>query len=106
MVVTNFSAHHRGSRFPAFWGPGHDYMPDQCHGGVSMMTLQTMLLQVDGKKLFLFPAWPKDWDVDFKLHAPYKTTIEGKLKGGKLISLKVLPENRKQDIINLLTKDI
>jgi hypothetical protein len=81
-------------------------MPDQCHGGVSMMTLQTMLLQVDGKKLFLFPAWPKDWDVDFKLHAPYKTTIEGKLKGGKLISLKVLPENRKQDIINLLTKDI
>ncbi|MCX6229285.1 MAG: DUF5703 domain-containing protein [Bacteroidia bacterium] len=106
MVVTNFSAHHRGSRFPAFWGPGHDYMPDQCHGGVSMMTLQTMLLQVDGKKLFLFPAWPKDWDVDFKLHAPFKTTIEGRLKGGKLTLLNVLPASRKQDIINLLNKDI
>ena len=71
-----------------------------------MMTLQTMLLQVDGKKLFLFPAWPKDWDVDFKLHAPFKTTIEGRLKGGKLTLLNVLPASRKQDIINLLNKDI
>lgn len=24
---------HRGSRFPAFWGPHHDWVPDQPHGG-------------------------------------------------------------------------
>ena len=101
MVVANFSAHHRDSRFPAFWGPGHDYMPDQCHGGVSMMTLQSMLLQADGRKIYLFPAWPKTWDVGFKLHAPYNTTVEGEFRDGKLISLKLTPKSRKADIFNM-----
>jgi hypothetical protein len=57
-----------------------------------------MLMQVDGKKIYLFPAWPKEWDVHFKLHAPYQTTVEGTLKNGKLIDLKVVPESRKTDI--------
>jgi hypothetical protein len=25
---------HKTSRFPAFWGPNYDWIPDQCHGGV------------------------------------------------------------------------
>ncbi|MNR15113.1 hypothetical protein D3C85_1316290 [compost metagenome] len=64
-----------------------------------MIGLQEMLLQADGKQIYLFPAWPKDWDIHFKLHAPYQTTVEGTLKDGKLIDLKVLPESRKKDII-------
>jgi len=104
MIVANFAAHHRGSRFPAFWGPGHDYMPDQCHGGVSMMTLQSMLLQADGKKMFLFPAWSKQWDVKFKLHAPCNTTVEGELRNGKTVSLTVIPKSRAAELINLLEK--
>ena len=28
-------------------------------------------------QILLLPAWPNEWDVDFKLHAPYKTTLEG-----------------------------
>jgi hypothetical protein len=46
----------------------------------------------------LFPAWPKDKDVHFKLHAPYNTTVEAELKGGKLVSLKVVPEERSGDV--------
>ena len=38
-----------------------------------------MLIQYDGEKIYLFPAWPGDWDVDFKLHAPGNTIIQGKL---------------------------
>lgn len=101
MIVSNFSAHHRDSRFPTFWGPGHDYMPDQCHGGVSMMTLQSMLLQTDGRKIYLFPAWPKTWDVNFKLHAPYNTIVEGEFRDGKLRSLKVTPKSRIADMTNM-----
>ncbi|WP_316739521.1 DUF5703 domain-containing protein [Pedobacter aquatilis] len=89
-------------RFPAFWGPGFDWTPDHNWGGSGMIGLQEMLMQVDGKKIYLFPAWPKDWDVHFKLHAPYQTTVEGKLKDGKLVDLKVFPESRKADIINKL----
>jgi len=89
-----------GRRFSAFWGPGFDWTPDHNWGGSGMIGLQEMLMQVDGKKIYLFPAWPKDWDVHFKLHAPYKTTVEGTLKDGKLVDLKVLPESRRADIIN------
>jgi hypothetical protein len=67
-----------------------------------MIGLQEMLLQTDGKKIYLFPAWPKTWDVHFKLYAPYSTTIEATLKNGKLTSLEVHPAERKADIINLL----
>ncbi len=87
-----------GRRFPAFWGPGFDWTPDHNWGGSGMIGLQEMLMQVDSKKIYLFPAWPKDWDVHFKLHAPYQTTLEGTLKNGKVIDLKVFPEKRKVDI--------
>lgn len=91
-------------RFPAFWGPGHDWLPDHNWGGSGMIALQDMLLQdVDGK-IYLFPAWPEEWDVDFRLHAAYGTTVEGRLKDGKLAELKVEPAGRVADIVNLLGK--
>jgi hypothetical protein len=49
----------------------------------------------------LLPAWPRDWEVDFKLHAPLETVIEGRVRGGKLAELVVTPEKRRADIINL-----
>jgi hypothetical protein len=67
-----------------------------------MIGLQEMLMQVDDKKILLFPAWPKDWDVSFKLNAPYNTTVEATVKNGKLIDIKVLPEERKKDVIVML----
>lgn len=91
-----------GRRFPAFWGPGFDWTPDHNWGGSGMIGLQEMLMQCDGKKIILFPAWPKNWDVHFKLHAPYQTTVEGILKNGKLENLKVIPEERTKDIVNML----
>ena len=89
-------------RFPAFWGPGYDWTPDHNWGGSGMIGLQEMLLQTNGKQILLFPAWPKEWDVHFKLHAPDKTTVEVTLKGGEVKDLKVLPENRKKDIIIMI----
>lgn len=91
----------KNSRFPAFWGPNYDWTPDQDHGGVLMKTFQSMLIQPDpySKKIYLLPAWPKDWNVDFKLHAPYNTIIEGKVSNGKIETLQVTPESRKEDIV-------
>ena len=85
-------------RFPAFWGPGFDWTPDHNWGGTAMIGLQEMLMQADGKKIYLLPAWPKEWNVVFKLHAPLQTVIEGKLKDGKFEYLTVTPPERKQDI--------
>jgi len=63
-----------------------------------MIGLQEMLMQTEGKNIYLFPAWPKNWDISFKLHAPYNTTVEGILKNGQVVSLKVIPESRRADI--------
>ncbi len=56
-------------------------------------------MQAEGDKILLFPAWPKEWDVHFKLHGPGKTTVEVKVKNGKLIELNVVPESRKKDLV-------
>jgi hypothetical protein len=55
-------------------------------------------MQTTGNKIYLFPAWPKNWDVNFKLYAPFNTTVEGVLKNGKLEALKVTPIARKADL--------
>ena len=89
-------------RFPAFWGPGYDWTPEHNWGGSGMIGLQEMLLQTNGEQILLFPAWPKEWDIHFKLHAPGKTTVEAALKDGKVTDLKVLPESRKKDIIIMI----
>ena len=89
----------RGYRFPVMWGPNFDWIPDQDHGNNILTTLQCMLLQSDGDKIFVLPAWPKEWDCEFKLHAPNQTTVEGVYRNGKIESLKVTPETRRKDVV-------
>ena len=96
--LTSLKLENSDRRFPAFWGPGFDWVPDHNWGGSGMIGLQEMLLQTDNNRILLFPAWPKNIDVHFKLHAPYNTTVEAELKNGRVVMLKVLPEERTKDV--------
>lgn len=98
MLVGRFSNKHFGSRFPAFWGPNFDWIPDQDHGTAGMITLQAMLLQAEGNQITLLPAWPRTWNVCFRLHAPLRTTVEGTFTNGRLVDLVVTPEARGKDV--------
>jgi len=89
-------------RFPAMWGPNFDWLPDQCHGGNLMTTLQLMLMQCDGETIRLLPAWPKEWDVSFKLRAPRQTTVEVEYRDGEIARLEVTPEARRKDVVVML----
>lgn len=89
-------------RFPAFRGPGYDWTPDHNWGGSGMIGLQEMLLQTNDEKILLFPAWPAEWDVHFKLHASGNTTVEAELKDGKVINLRVSPVERMKDVVNMI----
>jgi len=102
MVVDGFNTKHEGSRFPAFWGPNADWIPDQDHGSVNVRALQNMLIQEVGDTILLMPAFPAEWSVDFKIHASGNTVIEARLKDGVIEYLKVTPESRKKDIVNML----
>lgn len=87
-------------RFPVMWGPNFDWLPDQCHGSNLMTQVHLMLITPthDGR-IKLLPAWPKEWDVSFKLHAPRQTTVELVWRGGEVRSLRVSPESRREDVI-------
>jgi len=86
-------------RFPTFWGPGHDWVPDHNWGGSGMIGLQEMLMQTIGDEIHLFPAWPEDWDVSFKLHAPGQTVVVCELRAGKVVKLDVTPAVRRKDVV-------
>jgi hypothetical protein len=90
VVVREFTAYGR-KQFPWLWMP-------ECAGS-GMITLQLMLMQCDGKRILLLPAWPADWTADFKLHAPYQTTVAGRVEGGKIVKLQVIPESRTKDVV-------
>ncbi len=86
-------------RFPAFWGPGFDWTPDHNWGGTAALGLQEMLMQTDGEKIYLLPAWPKTWNAKFKLHAPRQTVVEGTVEAGELRNLHVTPQSRAKDVV-------
>lgn len=94
---------HPGYRWPATWGPNFDWLPDQNHGGNLLNQTQLMLIQSDplelGGQIRLLPAWPKNWDASFKLHAAGRTLVECDYVGGKVVRLKVTPSSRMKDVL-------
>jgi len=97
-VIHEFESY-GAQRFQWFWKANSDWIPDLDDAGTGMMTLEMMLMQTDGKRIDLLPAWPKDWTADFKLHAPYQTTIEAHVANGKITGLRVTPASRAKDIV-------
>jgi hypothetical protein len=93
MVAQTFLSKHPGSRFPAFWGPNNDWVPDMDHGGGGMSALQYMLLQADDGGISLMPAWPKDWEVDFRMNIPGKQRISGAYRKTTGVTLTEKPES-------------
>ena len=90
----------RARRFPVFWeNRNFCECPDFDHGGVAMIHLQESLLQTDGRSIRMLPAWPKDWDVDFKLRAPYETIVRCKYINGELSSVDAAPKSRAADVV-------
>jgi len=110
MLAIRLDPRRQEGRFPGFWRSSYDWPPDQCHGSVMFKTLQAMAMQTDApsleevrrgerSKIVLLPAWPKEWDVDFKLHAPQRTVVECSVKNGKIVKIKVSPESRRKDVV-------
>jgi alpha-L-fucosidase 2 len=97
-VVQEFT-NYGNQQFPWFWPKSNDWIPDMDNGGAGMMTLQLMLMQCDGRRIQLLPAWPVEWMADFKLRAPYQTTVQGHVENGKVTHLKVTPGNRAKDVV-------
>ena len=65
-----------------------------------MTTLQLMLMRADGDRILLLPAWPREWNVRFRLHAPKRTVVEGEYRDVKL-DVRVTPPSRAKDVVRM-----
>jgi hypothetical protein len=99
LTSTNFNTWNPAYRFPTNWGPNYDWTPDQDHGSVALIALQRMLLQYDNDKIYLLGAWPKSWDVEFKLVAPQNTVVTGKVKNGAVEWLRTTPATQQKNVV-------
>jgi hypothetical protein len=90
LVTARAAQINRAYRFPAMWGPNFDWIPDQDHGNNILRTLQFMLLQGEGARLYVLPAWPRTSDVSFRLHAARNTVVQGRYRRGRVEVLDVI----------------
>jgi len=86
-------------RFPVYGNEVTDGLPDFDHFGSGAIALQRMLVQEGNGKIYLLPAWPSEWDVDFKLHLQGGVVLTGTVKDGKLVTWDIVPAARKSDVI-------
>jgi hypothetical protein len=87
-------------RFPPFqYSPIPDYVPNMESGGIVQSTLQYMLWNWKEDKIYICPAWPKNWDCRFKIQAPYNTVVQGHVTNGEVTLDCVVPESRRRDIV-------
>ena len=103
-VEARSKAYLKGFRFKGYMDSPHDWKPDYDGVGNMMNTMQEMLMHCDGDRIYMFPAWPKNWDVTFKLHAFKETIGEGVYKDGELKELQVYPESRRKYVQLMLKK--
>lgn len=99
MLVRNATSTDSEIRFPAFWKPGSDYIPDFDNGGVLAQALQLMLLDNHDERIMILQAMPDNWEVDFKLNANDNTTVRATAKGQNLKSIDVSPKSRLDDVV-------
>ncbi|MCY2990176.1 MAG: DUF5703 domain-containing protein [Planctomycetota bacterium] len=85
-------------RFPVYGNETTDGIPDLDHFGCGAIALQRMLVQEGQGKIFLLPAWPAEWDVDFKLHLEGGAVLTGTVKDGKLLTWDCTA-NRKANVV-------
>jgi hypothetical protein len=98
-LVRRFRTASTQCRFPLFGRELPDSCPDFDHFGSGATAIQAMLVQEANGKIFLLPAWPASWDVDFKLHLSGKTVISGTVTDGRLANWEISPESRRGDVV-------
>ena len=83
----NCSLYNPGYRFPAMWGPVYDAVPDVDHGANIVNLLHHMVYRKTEKGVTILPAFPGEWEVEYRLYLDRNTILEGKGKDYRVIRI-------------------
>ena len=87
-----------GWRFPTFSNGDPDGDPSVERPAIGKIGFQAMLMHPGaGDAINLLNAWPSNWNVQFKLHAPEATVVKGS-RAGNNIAYTVIPASRASDV--------
>lgn len=86
-------------RFPLFGRESPDSCPDFDHFGSGSVALQKMLVQEGNGKILLLPAWPSQWDANFKLHVSRGGIVTGTVRDGKLVEWDIQPASLRSKVV-------
>ena len=92
-------------RFPAYLPSMQDFRPNEDHLSNMRSALQYMLVQHSDlnstRTIGLLPSWPcGNWSVNFKLHAPLRTTLHGDYNHvTRHLRVRIDPPERKADVV-------
>ncbi|HXA01766.1 MAG TPA: DUF5703 domain-containing protein, partial [Cytophagaceae bacterium] len=98
-VITEANETNPQVRFPAFWGPASDYIPDLDNGGALMTSLQNMVMQNVNDSIYVLPSWPSTWSVDYKLQGPNNTSVRVVSNGTNISQFTVVPSSRASYVV-------
>lgn len=80
----NCSYRHKNARFPAFWGPAYDSLPDTDHAANIQTQLQYMVMRREGDTIHLLPAFPREWKCCFRLWVDRETFVSCTYEDGQI----------------------
>ena len=100
------------SLFPGYLASdASDGAPQVESNGIVAETLQRMLIQTDGRRILLLPAFVKGVDVDYLLTVPGNVsagyspaTVRLVWTGGSVEVLTVTPASRQADVVMLMSE--
>lgn len=101
-LLASWGENEVGATFPNLTGPQTLGSPDFIRAGDAMAGLHAMLVAAEPKadgRIFLLPAWPKNWDVTFRLRVPGNTQIDAVIEAGSLRKFVIEPTSRRAHVV-------
>jgi len=100
-ILIRLQNHNKEFKFPAFFGPNYNWIPDGDHGSTLAIAIQDLVIQSYDGQVYLLPAFPKDWNVRFKFAVPGKAYVWGEYRDGKWVE-KPKSDKKSTKIISIL----
>ncbi len=91
----------RGGRFSGSWGADFANLPKKATADPLADALRDMIVEAQGGKMRLFPAWPSQLDVSFRLALSGNRRIEVVYEGGKFVEIEVWPKDQTGNVIGV-----